>query len=310
MARSLGGPVFGTERVAALLLLEQYDALGPVRDQAEKHLVAESHKHPITRVLESVPGIGEVRAAQVVSVVVTPDRFRTRAQFWSYSGTLRRDYDRLLAAGTKPNLAKLTLARKIAAITLALWKTKEKYDPHKTSKPTELVHYFGDKDGLYRAVLEHVLATMVGEGWRVLETFAPPKQRPAGRRFSRRELSALVDAFVGMLVDFYSSHAHVLRILRDESVRGGSVGDALVKTHLRPQLDDIVARFEAMKAAGEVRADVDTQQLCISTVAMTCFPTMDEAFLGALWGIDPRSPEFIEARKREVATTVLGRIAP
>ena len=72
--------------MAALLLLEQYDALGPVRDHAEKHLVAESHKHPITRVLESVPGIGEVRAAQVVSVVVTPDRFRTRAQFWSYSG--------------------------------------------------------------------------------------------------------------------------------------------------------------------------------------------------------------------------------
>ncbi len=177
--------------------------------------------------------------------------------------------------------------------------------------PQPLIHhYFGDKDGLYRSVLEHVLATMAGEGWRVLETFAPPKQRPAGRRFSRRELQALVDAFVGMLVDFYTSHVHVLRILRDESVRGGTVGDALVKTHLRPQLDDIVARFEAMKAAGEVRADVDTQQLCISTVAMTCFPTMDEAFLGALWGIDPRSPAFIEARKREVATTVMGRIAP
>jgi len=177
--------------------------------------------------------------------------------------------------------------------------------------PQPLIHhYFGDKDGLYRAVLERVLAMMAGEGWRVLETFAPPKQRPAGRRFSRRELQALVDAFVGMLVDFYSSHAHVLRILRDESVRGGGVGDALVKTHLRPQLDDVVARFEAMKAAGEVRADVDTQHLCISTVAMTCFPTMDEAFLGALWGIDPRSPEFIEARKREVATTVMGRIAP
>jgi hypothetical protein len=52
---------------------------------------------------------------------------------------LRADYDRMLAAGTKPNLAKLTLARKIAAITLALWKNKEEYDPHKTSKPTELV---------------------------------------------------------------------------------------------------------------------------------------------------------------------------
>jgi transposase len=53
--------------------------------------------------------------------------------------TLCRDYERLLVAGTKPNLAKLTLARKIAAITLALWKKKEEYDPSKTSKRTELV---------------------------------------------------------------------------------------------------------------------------------------------------------------------------
>jgi transposase len=184
-----------SSRAAALLLLEQYDALAPVRDHAEKQLVAESHKHPITRVLESTPGIGEVRAAQLVSVVITPDRFRTRAQLWSYSGlgivmrsssdwvqtpqgkwmrapvqqtrglnqnhnrllklvfkgaassvvqqhrgsALHAHYQRMLAAGTKPNLAKLTLARKIAALTLALWKKKEEYNPHRTSKPTELV---------------------------------------------------------------------------------------------------------------------------------------------------------------------------
>lgn len=36
-----------------------------------------------------------------------------------------------LAGGTKPNLAKVTLARKLAAITLAMWKTKEAYDPKK-----------------------------------------------------------------------------------------------------------------------------------------------------------------------------------
>ncbi len=177
--------------------------------------------------------------------------------------------------------------------------------------PQPLIHhYFGDKDGLYRAVLERVLGTMAVEGWRILETFAPPKQRPAGRKFSRRELGVLVDAFVGLLVDFYASHGHVLRILRDEAARGGDVGQGLIRTHLRPQLDDIVARVEAMKAAGEVRADVEAQHLCISTVAMACFPTMDEAFLGTLWGIDPHAPAFIAARKREVATTVMRRIAP
>jgi hypothetical protein len=43
---------------------------------------------------------------------------------------------------------------------------------------------------------------------------------------------------------------------------------------------------------------------------MACFPTMDEAFLGTLWGIDAHAHAFIEARKREVATTVMRRIAP
>jgi TetR/AcrR family transcriptional regulator len=157
--------------------------------------------------------------------------------------------------------------------------------------PQPLIHhYFGDKEGLYRAVLERVLGFMASEGARILETFAPPKHRPASRKFS-------------------ASHAHVLRILRDEAVRGGGVGDALVKTYLRPQLDDIVARFEAMKTAGEVRDDVEPHHLAISTVAMACFPTMDEAFLGALWGIDPKEPAFLDARKREIATTVMRRIS-
>ena len=48
---------------------------------------------------------------------------------------LYADYQRLLAGGTKPNLAKVTLARKIAAIVLALWKTEEEYAPDKHRKP-------------------------------------------------------------------------------------------------------------------------------------------------------------------------------
>jgi transposase len=42
---------------------------------------------------------------------------------------LHADYLRMLQAGIKPNLAKLTLARRIAAIVLSMWKHKEVYDP-------------------------------------------------------------------------------------------------------------------------------------------------------------------------------------
>jgi hypothetical protein len=37
----------------------------------------------------------------------------------------------MLQAGIKPNLAKLTLARKLAAIVLSMWKHKEAYDPQR-----------------------------------------------------------------------------------------------------------------------------------------------------------------------------------
>ncbi|MCH8872997.1 hypothetical protein IH824_09550 [candidate division KSB1 bacterium] len=38
-------------------------------------------------------------------------------------------YERLCEQGTKPNLAKLTVARKIAATVLTMWKNEEVYDP-------------------------------------------------------------------------------------------------------------------------------------------------------------------------------------
>jgi transposase len=48
---------------------------------------------------------------------------------------LYRDYQRLLDGGTKPNLAKVTVARKVAAIVLSMWKAEEVYDPAKKGKP-------------------------------------------------------------------------------------------------------------------------------------------------------------------------------
>ena len=56
------------------------------------------------------------------------------------SHPLHADYQRRLAAGIKPNLARLTLARQIASTVLAMWKHQEVYDPerHKlVNKPAE-----------------------------------------------------------------------------------------------------------------------------------------------------------------------------
>ena len=128
-----------------------------------------------------VPTLGIVRIAQLISGVVTPHRFRSKRQFWSYCGLavvtrssadyhldgaqLRRvkrtastrgltkshnrtlkhvfksaaltasrcepfktHYAELLARGLRPELARVTMARKIAAITLAVWKAGESFE--------------------------------------------------------------------------------------------------------------------------------------------------------------------------------------
>ncbi len=47
-------------------------------------------------------------------------------------------YQRLLDGGTKPTLAKLSLARMIAATVLRMWKDEEEYDPGRAVPPTEI----------------------------------------------------------------------------------------------------------------------------------------------------------------------------
>ncbi len=172
-------------RVSAERLYEQYDLLVELKAQTETQLVAESHTHAIARVLETAPGLGPIRVARLLPIVVTPYRFRTKRQFWSYCGLaivmrsssdwvrepagawvrgqvqqtrgltrhfnrglkdifkgaattvitqpskhdLYAAYERMTESGIKPNLAKVSLARTIAAIVLRMWKDKEPYRP-------------------------------------------------------------------------------------------------------------------------------------------------------------------------------------
>ena len=171
-------------RALAERLGQQLDVLEPLKEQAERSLLEEAKTHPIIRKISTAPGMGRIRSAQVVAVVASPHRFRTRQQFWSYCGLaivtrssaewtyvngrkerrpfqqsrgltrkrnpllkqvfkgaattvvtqltdhpLHEHYQRMVDSGIKPNLARLTLARRISAIVLSMWKHQEVYDP-------------------------------------------------------------------------------------------------------------------------------------------------------------------------------------
>ena len=57
-----------------------------------RELLAEARKHPAMRLLRQIPAIGPIRAALLIALIQTPNRFRTKRQLWAYSGLALRTY--------------------------------------------------------------------------------------------------------------------------------------------------------------------------------------------------------------------------
>jgi transposase len=72
--------------VEAKIVGQHDDFLLEQKEPAEHDLLRESRKHRIVRNTETAPGFGPIRSARLVPIVVTPHRFRTKRQFWSYCG--------------------------------------------------------------------------------------------------------------------------------------------------------------------------------------------------------------------------------
>jgi len=78
-----------TERGAqerAKYLYRQLAALQELRQEAKLAMVREARRRAAYGWLMSVPRLGAVSVAQLLAVVGTPHRFRTKAQFWTYVG--------------------------------------------------------------------------------------------------------------------------------------------------------------------------------------------------------------------------------
>jgi len=76
----------GVRRRAELYYL-QFDTLAALRQGVRRELLAESRKHPATRLLRQIPSIGPIRAALLIALIQTPNRFRTNAVGLWWLGT-------------------------------------------------------------------------------------------------------------------------------------------------------------------------------------------------------------------------------
>jgi transposase len=73
-------------RRRAELFLAQLDSLSALRHKAKQSMLAEARKHPAFHLLQSFPRIGPIRSAEVIAILASPHRFRTRRNLWPYAG--------------------------------------------------------------------------------------------------------------------------------------------------------------------------------------------------------------------------------
>ena len=175
-------------RTRAELLYRELELQVELKQEAVRKVREEVRKQPAYKLVRKLPGVGEIRAAQIIAATGTPHRFRTKRQYWPYCGLavvtrssgdyewvgektrrrkkpvqtrgLNRNFNRTLKAAFKgaatsaittneefkeyyqrmidnhmrPEMALLTVARKLAAITLAVWKKGEAYDPKRVNQ--------------------------------------------------------------------------------------------------------------------------------------------------------------------------------
>ncbi len=170
-------------------------------------------------------------------------------------------------------------------------------------------HYFQDKEGLYRAVIEHAMGALTLQGWDVLRGLAMSSDLGA-------DVPKVVEAFVDLLMRQSVNHATVFAIFRHAAAaEQDEIGDgpeALVRKIMRekakPVFDAVVALIEDMRDKGHIRADVNAPHLCISVLSLTYGAVQEDEMVRAVWGVDPRSPEFLRQRKKEIVATVLARV--
>lgn len=156
-----------TARFVASGLFKRIQIFDEERTLYHKRFNEYAAKYPEIRCLATIPGIAETRATIIAAIVCSPKRFENKFKFWSYcmlvkydqrsddcsygkrqtpgnrilkdvfigaaesvlqrGSELKRIYDNTRAKGSDHRAAKKNLARKIAAIALAVMKRKSPY---------------------------------------------------------------------------------------------------------------------------------------------------------------------------------------
>jgi AcrR family transcriptional regulator len=161
-----------------------------------------------------------------------------------------------------------------------------------------LYHYFGNKEALWLAVLEHVYAELLAAENALDLANAEPVDG--------------VRRLVVFLWDYYLAHPEFVALVNNENLlRAAHLSRSPRIRHMHSRL---VARLEALlargRARGVFRGDVDAVQLYITCAALAYFYQSNRHTLSTIFGRDLMSPRAQAQRLSHATAVVLGYLAP
>ena len=171
----------GAPRQVARAYIRQLEVADELVTSARALLLTAAAANPAFALMQTIPQVGEIRAATLVGIIGTAARFGARRHFWSYGGlgviqrvssehrvqngqvvresrtrgvrrskagqpllrkvlsdialhasvgrgALRTLFEEHVARGKRPAVARLALARKIASVVIAVWRSGEPYN--------------------------------------------------------------------------------------------------------------------------------------------------------------------------------------
>lgn len=161
-----------------------------------------------------------------------------------------------------------------------------------------IYHYFGDKEGVYLAVLEAAYAEIRSEEIKL--------------DLKKRDPAAGMRELVAFTWNYYRDHPEFLSLLATENLHRAAYlkrSKKIRELHspLVGMINDLLQRGAKAKV---FRNDVDPVELYISIAALGFFYMSNRHTLSTIFGRDLAAPKSLETRGKHLVEVVMGYLRP